>query len=930
MDTSSLSNRINLKASQSDLTGLTTSVNTNTTSITANKLSINNLTNNISTNTASITANSIAINLKAPLVSPNFTGTPTAPTASAGTNTTQLATTAFVDNAVSNINVGSITGTISVTNGGTGVSNITGLVKGNGIGAMTTAIAGSDYQQPIILTTTGVGSATLSGTTLNIPTISSTVNAGNISGTVAVSKGGSGATSLTGYLKGNGTSPFTALNTIPSSDISGLIKKVNGNLPDTDGNVTLSFGSVITGTLASIPVNPGANGNIYVISNDGVTSNNGRTYISDGTNWNEVTSNQSATDARYLQLAGGSLSGSLIIPTNKTLTITDIPTNNTDAVNKNYVDAAIANYSINDATISAAGKIQLAGDLAGAGTSATNPKIASVGGSTASLINSAEILANASVSTNSANQIVKRDGNGNFSAGTISANLIGNVVGNLIGNVSGTSLNVTGLVDVANGGTGTATLTGYVKGNGSNTMSASPTIPASDITGLIKKVNGSLPDSDGNIALSFGTVSTGVLSARPLNAGTNGNIYVVSGDVTTVENGRTFISDGSNWKEVTSNQSATDARYLKLAGGTMSGDIVIPRTNKITLTDAPTTSTDAVNKAYVDGIAASSTIADATTASLGKIQLTGDLAGTGTSATNPKVSSVGGSTAALINSAEVATNAATYSNTANQIVKRDASGNFSAGTITANITGNVSGNATNVTGLVLGANGGTGVANTNKTITLGGNFETGPLSGPGHAVKFVTTSSTTVTLPTSGTLATVQQVEAKELLSNKSTAIDLGNTNTSDDKYPSQKAVKAYVDNKVVDLTSAQSVGGVKTFTSKLTVNSGTAGGASLEVNGASTNSVAFNGGSSTSIDFTISNLAYTTASAGNITLTGMKDGGTYTLAVQGLTSGTAVFTQTGMTFKSINNAATTASKHTLYTFIVMGTTVYYSMMTGL
>ncbi len=33
---------------------------------------------------------------KAPLASPTFTGTPKAPTASAGTKTTQLATTAFV------------------------------------------------------------------------------------------------------------------------------------------------------------------------------------------------------------------------------------------------------------------------------------------------------------------------------------------------------------------------------------------------------------------------------------------------------------------------------------------------------------------------------------------------------------------------------------------------------------------------------------------------------------------------------------------------------------------------------------------------------------------------------------------------------------------------------------------------------------------
>ena len=40
---------------------------------------------------------------KAPLVSPNLSGTPTAPTAAAGTNTTQIATTAFVNNALGNL-----------------------------------------------------------------------------------------------------------------------------------------------------------------------------------------------------------------------------------------------------------------------------------------------------------------------------------------------------------------------------------------------------------------------------------------------------------------------------------------------------------------------------------------------------------------------------------------------------------------------------------------------------------------------------------------------------------------------------------------------------------------------------------------------------------------------------------------------------------
>ena len=45
-----------------------------------------------------------AVNSKANISSPALTGTPTAPTAAAGTNTTQIATTAFVATATDNIN----------------------------------------------------------------------------------------------------------------------------------------------------------------------------------------------------------------------------------------------------------------------------------------------------------------------------------------------------------------------------------------------------------------------------------------------------------------------------------------------------------------------------------------------------------------------------------------------------------------------------------------------------------------------------------------------------------------------------------------------------------------------------------------------------------------------------------------------------------
>jgi len=53
----------------------------------------------------------VELDKKAPLDSPALTGTPTAPTAAAGTNTTQLATTAFVADAVSKENLWDRTGT---------------------------------------------------------------------------------------------------------------------------------------------------------------------------------------------------------------------------------------------------------------------------------------------------------------------------------------------------------------------------------------------------------------------------------------------------------------------------------------------------------------------------------------------------------------------------------------------------------------------------------------------------------------------------------------------------------------------------------------------------------------------------------------------------------------------------------------------------
>lgn len=107
-----------------------------------------------------------ALNTKAPLNSPALTGTPTAPTASAGTDTTQIATTEFVQDAIDSEETradgaylplagGTVTGNLSVS------GSITGNVTGN---ASTATNATNDANgNPIASTYLPLAGGTLTG-----------------------------------------------------------------------------------------------------------------------------------------------------------------------------------------------------------------------------------------------------------------------------------------------------------------------------------------------------------------------------------------------------------------------------------------------------------------------------------------------------------------------------------------------------------------------------------------------------------------------------------------------------------------------------------------------------------------------------------------------------------------------------------------------
>lgn len=82
-----------------------------------------------------------------------------------------------------------------------------------------------------------------------------------VNGTLAVTKGGTGATTLTGYIKGNSVYAFTASSTIPASDISSgaALSKTD------DTNVTLTLGgSPTTSLLAATSLTLGWTGQLSV------------------------------------------------------------------------------------------------------------------------------------------------------------------------------------------------------------------------------------------------------------------------------------------------------------------------------------------------------------------------------------------------------------------------------------------------------------------------------------------------------------------------------------------------------------------------------------------------------------------------------------------------------------------------------------------
>jgi hypothetical protein len=114
------------------------------------------------------------------------------------------------------------------------------------------AVVTGDGSGILELQSGGVTGITVNGANV---TVAGTLTAtGGLAGTLPVANGGTGATTLTGVVKGNGTSAMTAGTVALASEVSGTLPVANGGTgltsPGTAGNVLTSNGTTWTSAAA--------------------------------------------------------------------------------------------------------------------------------------------------------------------------------------------------------------------------------------------------------------------------------------------------------------------------------------------------------------------------------------------------------------------------------------------------------------------------------------------------------------------------------------------------------------------------------------------------------------------------------------------------------------------------------------------------------